>query len=293
MILNLTPLERWLLAQGYREQTVELTLRAVRQVARWSAEGRPLPPRLRPEARRVLDYLDTPQGAEDALGALRDVLEPLAQAPALDPRQRRLAGRRRRKASATSLADSEWQRLLHEIEQDPSPEAAVLDVLASTGLRIGDVLPVARERLRAAMETRRLRLVTKGGDERTVDLDGAPDAWARLWAAWSAPGAGRATLALLVAPSGDGSTDSHGGAYAAVARKLRVLATRAGLTGRVHPHRLRRTVGVQALRVTEDTVAVQQLLGHRAHQTTLGYLDEARPERVAQLQREIRSRFTT
>ena len=51
-------------------------------------------------------------------------------------------------------------------------------------------------------------------------------------------------------------------------------------------------MGVQALRLTEDTVAVQQLLGHRSHQTTLGYLDEARPERVAELQRQVRERFS-
>lgn len=286
-------LAQWLLAQGYREQTVELTLRATRQVLRWSAEGRALPPRLRPEARRVLDYLASSQGAGDPLATLAGPLEALAHAQPVDPRQRRLAGKKRRQRAASSIADGEWQRLLQEIAADPSPEAAVLDVLASTALRIGDVLPLPRERLRAALETRRLRLATKGGEERAVDLDGAPDAWARLWGAWSAPGAGHPTLALLVAPGGDGSPDSHGAAYAACARRLRVLATRAGLTGRVHLHRLRRTVGVQALRVTEDTVAVQQLLGHRSHQTTLGYLDEARPERVAQLQQQIRSRFTT
>jgi integrase len=54
---------------------------------------------------------------------------------------------------------------------------------------------------------------------------------------------------------------------------------------------LRRTVAVQALRITEDVTAVQQLMGHKSVQTTFGYISEARPEREAELRKQLGQLF--
>lgn len=283
----------WLARVGYREQTVTATLTDARQVVRWSAEARPLPARLRRSALRALDYLrEAGPEADPALVAVRDALEGLsaAQDGPEEPRSRRLRGKARRKRRAASIGDAEWQRLLDEVEADEEPAGLVLAVLCATGLRVGDALRLTRRQADEARRTGRLSLEVKGGDERTLPLDGAPEAWDRLFAALDEAKA--KSVALLVAPRSDGDPSSKGAAYKAVERKLHALAEEAGVSGRVHLHRLRRTVGVQALRLTEDTVAVQQLLGHRSHATTLGYLDEARPERVAELQRAVRERFS-
>jgi integrase len=288
---TLEPFQQWLERTGYREQTVRATLADVRQVLAWNANGRELPPRLRPSAQRVIDYLDS--GGDRVLRAERGIFDMLAEKPQVDPRARRLARRTRRKREARSIGDAEWQRLVARIEHDDSVAGIVLDVLTSTGLRVGDVLRIPRTRLAEAQHTDRVTIEVKGGEDRVLPLDGAPRAWSRLWAAWNAAGVGNLrTVAWLVAPGGDGDTSSKGAAYKAVQRKLATLADEASVTGRVHLHRLRRTVGVQALRISEDVPAVQQLLGHASPQTTLGYLDEARPERVASLQKQINERFT-
>ncbi len=281
----------WLLRVGYREQTASATVIDVRQALTWSAEGRDLPPRLRRAAMRAVEHLARPGGErEPALVTEAALFERLAAAPEPEPRGLRLRGRARRKKVAKSLGDEEWQRLLASIDADQTPAGAVLGVLTSTGLRVGDVLRLPRRSLEEASRTGRVVLEVKGGDERTLPLDGAPEAWGRLAALLAEARA--KSVALLVAPRSDGDASSKGAAYKAVERRLHALAEEAEVGGRVHLHRLRRTVGVQALRLTEDTVAVQQLLGHRSHQTTLGYLDEARPERVAELQRQVRERFS-
>ncbi len=284
-------LDDWMRSRGYREQTIDTTVKEARQVVAWTREGRPLPPRLRRSALRTLEYLRRAgEAAEPALLDVQPELERLAAEPAPRLEDGRFRGRAKRKKLAQSIADADWQALAERVEADASPAGLVLGVLVATGLRNGDVLRLERRSLEEAARSGRLRLEVKGGDDRLLPLDGAPEPWARLIEAVSEAKA--RTVALLVAPRSDGDTSASGGAYKAVERRLHALAEEAGVEGRVYLHRLRRTVGVQALRLTEDTVAVQQLLGHRSHATTLGYLDEARPDRVAELQRQVRERFS-
>ncbi len=198
-------------------------------------------------------------------------------------------GRKKRKKTARSFGDGEWQLLCTAIEQNDTPEARVLEVMIGTGLRIGDVLRLTKRRLRNAERSGRLYIEQKGGEDRLVLLSGAPKAWQHLSAAWAGDGA--KTVASLVSPEGNGSARAGGAAYRRVTRRLKQLAAAVGIDGRVNSHRLRRTVGVQALRVTEDVPAVAQLLGHRSMNTTMGYLDEARPDRVAELQQQLKEKF--
>jgi integrase len=100
------------------------------------------------------------------------------------------------------------------------------------------------------------------------------------------------TIADLVMNKPDSSSESGDGAYQAVNRALKRIGRDLELEGRVHLHRLRRTVAVQALRETENIRAVQELLGHGSANTTMRYVDEARPEALAGLQQKLRTRFT-
>ena len=115
-------------------------------------------------------------------------------------------------------------------------------------------------------------------------IAGAEDAWERLRPML---GAGYGNVATWVCSRGNGSPEAGQGAYKAVSRQLSTLAGMAGVSGRVHLHRLRRTVAVRALRATKDVGAVQQLLGHSHPATTHKYLDEAREDDVAELQRQL------
>jgi len=276
-------LERWMReTREYRSSTIRAGLSDVRRLLRLVARGQPLPATLRLAASRLAQY------ADDRGLALDHELQSAVDALTNEPPLRR--GRRtRRKKPAQSLGDEEWRRLWAHVLADSAVQARVLEVMMATGLRIADVLRITRRALTHAMDSGTLLVEQKGGEERYVRIDGAPDAWGHLLQAWQGkPGA---TVALLVSPDGDGSTRAGDSAYKRVARRLRRLAKSAGISSRVHTHRLRRTVGVQALRMTEDVPAVQQLLGHRSFHTTMGYLDEARPDAVAALQRKLRDRY--
>jgi len=276
-------LERWMReTREYRSSTIRAGLSDVRRLLRLVARGQPLPATLRLAASRLAQY------ADDRGLALDHELQSAVDALTNEPPLRR--GRRtRRKKPAQSLGDEEWRRLWAHVLADSAVQARVLEVMMATGLRIADVLRITRRALTHAMDSGTLLVEQKGGEERYVRIDGAPDAWGHLLQAWQGkPGA---TVALLVSPDGDGSTRAGDSAYKRVARRLRRLAKSAGISSRVHTHRLRRTVGVQALRMTEDVPAVQQLLGHRSFHTTMGYLDEARPDAVAELQRKLRDRY--
>jgi len=276
-------LERWMReTREYRSSTIRAGLSDVRRLLRLVARGQPLPATLRLAASRLAQY------ADDRGLALDHELQSAVDALTNEPPLRR--GRRtRRKKPAQSLGDEEWRRLWAHVLADSAVQARVLEVMMATGLRIADVLRITRRALTHAMDSGTLLVEQKGGEERYVRIDGAPDAWGHLLQAWQGkPGA---TVALLVSPDGDGSTRAGDSAYKRVARRLRRLAKSAGISSRVHTHRLRRTVGVQALRLTEDVPAVQQLLGHRSFHTTMGYLDEARPDAVADLQRKLRDRY--
>jgi integrase/recombinase XerC len=163
-------------------------------------------------------------------------------------------------------------------------DRALLELLYGAGLRVGEV---------AALDVRDVdlhrgdvRVLGKGGKERVVPL---PAAAREALAAWldhrRAPG-------LLAAPlftalprgrrePGRGADAQRGGAErGAGARRLgardirRVLAARArlaGLSGRVHPHRLRHSYATHLLDMGADLREIQELLGHASLSTTQRY----------------------
>lgn len=210
-------------------------------------------------------------------------------------RQSRLGGRRARvregMRQARSLDDDAWASLLASIRACDEPAARVLEVMAGTGLRVGDVLRISLDALRESERTGSINLVLKGGTPSTLRVDGAAQAWSRLRRT-AAQNRGQ-HVCDLVSPGADSGPAAGGAAYKRVQRLLKELSRTAGISEDVWTHRIRRTVGVQAYRQTEDVLAVRDLLHHRRAATTEGYLSEARPDRVAELQQKVAQRFAS
>lgn len=288
---------------GYSAQTQRSTLKAVRQLAR-ALEARTdvyaLPARLKPLLQRFVDWAGCPA----ALGELQSAARAVVTAAKPEPR-RSLHKRARRQVEARSFEDGEWLELVAVLQatalDDNAPghvEALALWILGETGLRVGDLLRLRRSAVCMAGGVRareRIELEVKGGKTRTLLRAGAPEAWDRLAQVWPRVGGRndpRPNVASVVTDSVDEDASSWGAAYKRLERAAKAYGLRAKVSGRVNLHRFRRTVGVQALRVTKgDVRAVQELLGHESYHTTLGYLDEAQPDRVAEVQAQVRAAF--
>jgi integrase len=281
---DIADFEQWMVHAGYRESTIRRSVQDVTQLVVWTEEGREVPRRLNQSVKRLLMYFDkrdiVPQG--DLAESIALVLAP---APQLTPLERRRARQRKKRRQQTSYPDEAWKALWAGVRADKSPEARVLEVMLATGLRVGDVLRLTRARLRDGLVSGVVTIEQKGGDDRLMYLEGVEEPWARLHAAFE--GTRATNVALLVSPEGDGSPLSADAAYKAVNRQLKRIGEALGLPGPHRTHRLRRTVAVQALRITEDVTAVQQLMGHKSVNTTFGYINEARPEREAELRRQL------
>ena len=276
--MNEESFQRWLTGKGYRPSTVTQTLREVRRGARHWHESGELLPEVEHSLRRYATFLREQGPSDDfgtavaARGDLKDV--------------RGVGNRPRRKRVARSFEDSDWHKLGAALAADDSPEGTVLLLMATTGHRVGDILRVGRSALTEAQDSGVLLLERKGGDLLQVPLEGARQAWDRLHNSWRA--GPDDIVADWVCPECAGGPEAGGGAYKRVQRKLKRLGAELGMTGRVHLHRMRRTVGVRALRTSGDVHLVSQLLGHRRLSTTEGYVDEVRSDDVAELQKKLR-----
>lgn len=275
----------WLRAEGYAASTISLTLAAAEQVRTWTADGRELPDRLRSPIKRMeqfgLSQLFTPKEARAAQGVLNR--------PPPSRLQRSKAREARRRRVAPSINDAKWEQIQREFQAGAmagDARDAVLFVMSQTALRIGDVLRLSRQRLSGGIRSGVIRVIQKGDRERQLPVEGAPEAWAVLHAATE----GYPTVAHAVAPNGDGSPLGGGAAYQAVRRRLKKLGGAFDVDGRVHTHRLRRTLAVQTIRATGSVDDARQLLGHSSLNMALTYIDEEQPDRVAELQKILRKK---
>lgn len=192
----------------------------------------------------------------------------------------------RRKTDRRSFQDDDWVRLARATEDDKSPEGYVLYVLACSGLRIGDVLRIELPALRTGLEHGALLAERKGGHVLPLPLDGARPAWQRLYDAMASE-QHEGNVAGWVLGVRWASPLAADAAYQRVRRRLLTIAKQLGVHGRVHLHRMRRTIAVQALRITKDLKQVQGLLGHLSLASTNEYVDEIRQDDVARLQQKL------
>lgn len=194
-----------------------------------------------------------------------------------------------RKNAAHSVDDAGWARLLEAFRKDESLEARVLDLMAASGMRISDALGIWREALLTGVKTGSVAVQVKGGKVRHKPTAGAPIAWGALAAAFGEQPLAK-NIAMLICP--DNASPAAGAcAYTRVRRALIRIGKSVGVDGRIHLHRLRRTLVVQALRDGHDIALVQQAFDHESIATTATYSDEAQEHRVAQMQQSIAKRF--
>lgn len=196
----------------------------------------------------------------------------------------------KRQKPAISVPDEPWDALRDAIARETSLAARVLQVICASGLRIGDVLRVERGALATAARTGApIALVAKGGRQRQLPWSSAGAtlraAWDALWQAWGSarPASDvRVPLAAAVCESGNPDPEAGGCAYKACARLLARLGAECGVPGRVHIHRLRRTVGVRIRRAGGSVNDVAAVLGN-SPQTAATYVDEEMPDVVARV----------
>ena len=273
----------WMQGRAYAARTIIATRVDLRTARKYAAEGR-TSEHLRALVRRVIAAAEDLDDADlrGLAGKLSAAVPPTRTASRFGGRAPRKKGR-----EARSFSDDDWTRLLARLGNTP-PEL-VLRLMAATGLRVGDVLRLDRETLLEAQTSGEVLLRLKGGVEVRQRIDGAPEEWAALWRVFRVSGAPDVTR--WVSPRCK-STGGASGGYQVIRRAFARACADAGITEATWTHRIRRTVGVRAYRVTEDMLAVRDLLGHRRAVTTETYLSEARPDRVAALQQKIRGRLS-
>jgi len=178
-----------------------------------------------------------------------------------------------------ALAEADPSGPAAGLEPDPSeyasgPEAARLrdraavEILYGTGLRVGEL--VSLDVRDVDLRRGEVRVWGKGGKERVVPLAGAArealDAWLDHR---RRPGVLAEPLFTSLRPRADGEVRRLSARD--VRRMLSRRARRAGVAGRIHPHRLRHSYATHLLDMGADLRAIQELLGHASLSTTQKY----------------------
>ncbi len=272
--------EAWLREQGYRDSTIDKTVGEVFAAhATLTTNGGTLRVGAnRCSLQRLQKFLrDEPSwcAASNFANAVVDTnLAPVKR-----------AGAGVRKKPTRSFHDDNWKQLVTAFNAGTTPEDFALSIMVGTSHRIGDVLRIERKDLGAALRSGLLQLERKGGGFVDVRIDGMRDVWERLYKHWPEQ---HAMFAHWVCPNSTHDAKPTGGAYQACRRHILRVANDLGIDGRIHTHRIRRTVLVRALKHTGDMNLVQQLGGHASITSTQEYVDEQRADEVAKLQQALR-----
>ena len=139
-------------------------------------------------------------------------------------------------------------------------DLAIIDLLASSGMRVGEMIMLNREDIN--FNERACVVVGKGNKERLVYYDARTKIHLQNYLE-SRTDANPALFVSLKAPH---NRLMIGG----VETMLRGLGKRLNLT-KVHPHKFRRTLATSAIDKGMPIEQVQQLLGHQKIDTTMHY----------------------
>ena len=139
-------------------------------------------------------------------------------------------------------------------------DLAIIDLLASSGMRVGEMIMLNREDIN--FNERECVVVGKGNKERLVYFDARTKIHLQNYLE-SRTDANPALFVSLKAPH---NRLMIGG----VETMLRGLGKRLNLT-KVHPHKFRRTLATSAIDKGMPIEQVQQLLGHQKIDTTMHY----------------------
>ncbi len=181
-----------------------------------------------------------------------------------------LSAPRREERLPGFLPVDEMLDLLRSLPRGGEPEkrdAAILELLYSSGLRVGEL--VALRRGDVSFEERTARVTGKGRKVRIVPVGAKALQALTAYLAERAPGKGRSAddpgEALFL--------NARGGALTArsVARILERALAGAGSARRLSPHGMRHSFATHLLESGADLRAIQELLGHASLSTTQRY----------------------
>lgn len=139
-------------------------------------------------------------------------------------------------------------------------DLAMIDLLASTGMRVGEMVLLNREDI--DFIERECIVFGKGDKERMVYFDARTKLHLQAYLDSRTDN----SPALFVSLKSPYNRMSIGGIEA----RLRQLGKRLGVP-KVHPHKFRRTLATMAIDKGMPIEQLQQLLGHKRIDTTLGY----------------------
>jgi site-specific recombinase XerD len=139
-------------------------------------------------------------------------------------------------------------------------DLAMIDMLASTGMRVGELVGLNREDIN--FHERECVVFGKGSTERLVYFDARTKIHLRNYL----DGRNDANPALFVSLTLPGKRLMIGG----VETRLREIGKRADMQ-KVHPHKFRRTLATRAIDKGMPIEQVQRLLGHVKIDTTMSY----------------------
>lgn len=157
-----------------------------------------------------------------------------------------------------TLSDENLETLRDEC--DTLRDLAVVDILASTGMRVGEL--VGLDIADVNLQERECLVTGKGNKQRPVYFDARTKLHLTAYLRSRADN----NPALFVSLNGSGDRISIGG----VESRLRQLGKKAGVN-RVHPHKFRRTLATHAIDKGMPIEQVQKLLGHARIDTTMHY----------------------
>lgn len=157
-----------------------------------------------------------------------------------------------------TLSDENLETLRDEC--DTLRDLAVVDILASTGMRVGEL--VGLDIADVNLQERECLVTGKGNKQRPVYFDARTKLHLTAYLRSRVDN----NPALFVSLNGSGNRISIGG----VESRLRQLGKKAGVN-RVHPHKFRRTLATHAIDKGMPIEQVQKLLGHARIDTTMHY----------------------
>jgi len=139
-------------------------------------------------------------------------------------------------------------------------DTAIIDMLASTGMRIGEMVLLNKEDI--DFGERECVVLGKGDKERIVYFDARAKTHLKQYLESRQDG----NEALFVSLKAPHKRMTIGG----IESRLRELGSRMGIQ-KVHPHKFRRTLATMAIDKGMPIEQLQQLLGHQRIDTTLQY----------------------
>lgn len=191
----------------------------------------------------------------------RGLLETEPPEPLMTPRPRRKI--------PSVLSVSELRRLLLQPPLDTPyglRDRTMLELMASTGLRVSEMLSLTLENLNLSDQL--IRVEGKGSRERLLPLTDSAVYWLQRYLT-----EGRPKLMKRARPCPALFLNDRGTPLSRIAfwEKVKTYALSAGITKPISPHTLRHSFAVNLLKGGADLRAVQELLGHQDITTTQIY----------------------